>query len=142
MQEPSGRLGGQRILVVEDQLLIAMSIEGMLRTLECEVVGPAATVEQAVSAIGKHRLDGALLDVNLHGKTILPAAEALARHAVPFVLVTGYEPAPSDAPLLRDAPRLRKPFALDDLAEIMTRTFVKRAAPAGKRRRRVGPVSS
>lgn len=138
MYEKSGRLAGLRILVVEDQFLIAMSHEEMLHALGCKIVGPVATVEQALAATRKERLDGALLDSNLDGKSILPAAETLARRGIPFILVTGYESSSLEPRVIAAAPRLTKPFELEALAEMMAETFAPRTAPAGKRRRRSG----
>jgi CheY-like chemotaxis protein len=119
-------LAGLRILVAEDQAAIAMMIEDMLEGLGCEVVGPTPTVEAALVAIRENRLDGALLDLNLHGRDALPAAEELSRRNVPVVLVTGYAGRDSDAPALKTAPRLRKPFKMNELRRTMMAAFVGR----------------
>lgn len=59
-------LGGLRVLVVEDEFFIALDVEAGLRQLNCEPVGPAATIADALSIIAASgRLDGALLDLNL-----------------------------------------------------------------------------
>lgn len=83
------RLAGLRILVVEDEPLVAMLIEDLLLELGCTVVGPAATVAQAL-ALADTRLDGALLDVNLGAEQSYPVADKLAADGVPFAFVTGY----------------------------------------------------
>lgn len=116
-------LAGLRILVVEDEMLVVMLIEEMLQDLRCEIVGPTATLEEALAAVRHHRLDGALLDLNLHGKPITPVVEALLGRAVPFLLVTGYDSRDGDPPALRAAPRVRKPFSLEELAERMVEVF-------------------
>lgn len=128
MERRLENLAGLRILVAEDETLVLMEIEDMLQELGCEIVGPVSTVDAAVAAIGSDRLDGALLDLNLHGKTILPAAEELVRRAVPFLLVTGYSGRDGDVPALRDAPRLNKPFSLQGLGGAMQKVFIQRAA--------------
>jgi CheY-like chemotaxis protein len=131
-------LAGLRVLVAEDEVLILMEIEEMLRELGCEIVGPAATVEAAVAAVRGHHLDGALLDLNLHGESVLPAAEELASRSVPFLLVTGYPSRAGDAQALRDAPRLKKPFSLQSLTDAMTAAFVAGDRRLADDRRRTG----
>ena len=125
MEARPEKLHGLRILVVEDEALVLMEIEDMLRELGCEIVGPASTVATALSAIGENALDGALLDMNLRGEPILPAAERLMARGIPFLLVTGYAICSSDAPTLKDAPRLTKPFSLQSLGAAMTEHFLR-----------------
>lgn len=116
-------LAGLRILVVEDEMLIAMLVEEMLLDLRCEVVGPVSTLDDALAAIRQHRLDGALLDANLHGRSSSPVADALLSRAVPFLLVTGYDRHDGEPPVLQAASRINKPFALEDLARGMIAAF-------------------
>ena len=86
-------LQGLKILVVEDDYMIATDIAHELEESGAEVVGPAATIEDALSLIDIHgdQLDGASLDVNLRGKRIFPVADALIARHVPIVLSTGYD---------------------------------------------------
>jgi CheY-like chemotaxis protein len=121
-------LAGLRILVVEDEMLVAMLIEEMLQSLGCEVVGPAATRDEAVAAVRANRLDGALLDANLHGEDSSPVAEALRAGGVPFLVVTGYGRGELAGTALNAAPRVKKPFGLQDLARRMSETFLRPAA--------------
>lgn len=120
------KLQGLRILVAEDEPLVLMEIEDMLRELECEIVGPASTVKAAVAAICQNDLDGALLDMNLRGERVAPAAEELLARGVPFLLVTGYASRAGDEPALKDAPRLHKPFSLHSLGAAMSNAFARR----------------
>jgi CheY-like chemotaxis protein len=120
------KLRGLRILVAEDETLVLMEIEDMLRDLGCEIVGPVSTVAAALVAIEEPGLDGALLDMNLHGERILPAIKKLLARGVPFLLVTGYAGGTSDEPALKDAPRLTKPFSLQSLGAAMTEAFTPR----------------
>lgn len=83
-------LTGKRILVVEDEALIAVMVEDMLAELGSEVVGPAATIEQALVLARSGALDGAVLDVNVRGERIDPVADALAARGVPMLFATGY----------------------------------------------------
>ena len=120
------KLQGLRILVAEDETLVLMGIEDMLRELECEIVGPVPTVGAAVEAIRRNELDGALLDMNLRGEHIAPAAEELLARGVPFLLVTGYASRAGDEPALKYAPRLHKPFSLHSLGAAMSGAFSRR----------------
>jgi CheY-like chemotaxis protein len=83
-------LAGRRILVVEDDPLIAMLEEDLMLRLGCEVIGPAATLAEALALAATSSPQGALLDVNLQGEAVFPVADLLARAGVPFVFVTGY----------------------------------------------------
>lgn len=116
-------LRGLRVLVAEDEALILMEIEGMLEDIGCQIVGPVASVDAAMAAIRQNDLDGALLDLSLHGERITPAAEELVARGVRFILCTGYGRNPDDEPAIRDAPRLAKPFTLDGLRTAMTDAF-------------------
>ena len=87
----SAELQGLRVLVVEDEFLVAMDIEAMLRDLACEVVGPIGNLASALQAAREERLDLALLDANLGGEPVTTVAEALIARAVPIVFCTGYQ---------------------------------------------------
>ena len=87
----SQAFAGRRVLVVEDESLVAMLLETILEDMGCVPVGPAATVEEGLQvAGGDEPLDAALLDVNVAGKQVFPIAEALKARGVPFVFSTGY----------------------------------------------------
>jgi CheY-like chemotaxis protein len=81
------------VLLVEDEYLIAIDLADMLEGRGVEVIGPAGTVEDALELVASEgsRLDGAVLDINLHGVRVYPVAEALAARGVPFVFTTGYD---------------------------------------------------
>ena len=80
-------LAGQRVLVVEDELLVLMMIEDILADLGCEAVVAAGTVEKALAAIDAQVIDLAMLDMNLNGDTNPAVAEALAARGIPFRLL-------------------------------------------------------
>jgi len=107
-----------RILVVEDEGLVAMLAEDMLTDLGCEVRASAASVMQAMRAIKAATFDLALLDVNLRGESVFPVAEALEQLGVPFVFATGYgtQGVRED---LRDHPVVSKPFGPDQLKQAL-----------------------
>lgn len=117
-----------------------MMIEDMLHELGCTIVGPVSTVATAVAAIQENELDGALLDMNLRGEHILPAAETLLARGVPFLLVTGYVNA-DNAPTLHDAPRLTKPFNLQGLGAAMTEQFARHRQKVREKVNRLGATA-
>jgi DNA-binding LytR/AlgR family response regulator len=104
-------LKGRRVLVVEDEFLLAMELEGLLSRRGCEVLGPASTVRQALTVLSGGQPEVAVLDVNLKGERATPVAMALHDRGVPFVLMTGYSEAQLSEPELRHAPRLDKPVS-------------------------------
>lgn len=118
-------LTGLRILVVEDEYMIAVHIETLLEDCGCAVVGPVATIDEAIALARNERLDGALLDTNLQGKSSAPIAVVLRALSIPFVVVTGYGLLPIECTELNDAPRLAKPFSADGFVEKLAATFLK-----------------
>jgi CheY-like chemotaxis protein len=84
------RQGALRVLVVEDEFLIALTMERMLHRFGVEVVGPIASLAEAVEIACTAELDGAVLDVNVDGEKIYPCAEQLGDRGIPFILTTGY----------------------------------------------------
>jgi CheY-like chemotaxis protein len=111
-------LSGRRILTVEDDMLIRLTLEDMLAELGCEAVSTAGTIDQAVGLIDLHRFDAATLDVNLGGTSSYLVADALASRGVPFVFSTGYG-AHSLREGYRERPILKKPFAYEDLSRAL-----------------------
>ncbi len=106
----SQAFAGRRVLVVEDESLVAMLLETILEDMGCVPVGPAATVDEGLQlAGGDQPIDAALLDVNVAGKQVFPIAGALKARGVPFVFSTGYgEGGLPDE--WRGQPTLQKPF--------------------------------
>jgi CheY-like chemotaxis protein len=117
-----------RILIVEDELLVAMLVEDMLKELQCEIIGPVSSVEDAIAAARTCDLDGALLDMNLHGRSSSPAADEFLERALPFLLVTGYAANDREPLAFRTASRIKKPFDIEDLTERMLEVFVDRSS--------------
>lgn len=98
-------LAGQRILVVEDEPIVAWDLAATLETYGCEIVGPAYDLTQAES-LSQEPLGGAVLDVNLGDNKVFPVADALAERQIPFCFVTGYgvgglRPADLNRPVLQ-----------------------------------------
>ena len=113
-------LCGCRVLVVEDEVLVAWMLEEMLAELECMVVGPAVRVSQALAMVGTEAIDLAILDVNLNGEKSYAVADALAARRVPFVFSTGYA-ADSMPDKYRSSLILQKPYSQSDLSAALTR---------------------
>jgi len=81
---------GRRVLVVEDEFLVALTMIDFLEPLGCEVVGPAASLPVALELARSEPLDAAVLDMNIAGAMIWPVARALRRRRVPFVFLSAY----------------------------------------------------
>ena len=104
-----------RILLVEDEAIIAMTAEDMLEELGCTVACIASTLAEALAAVEEAGFDAALLDINLNGEESLPVAARLREMRRPFVFTTGYGAAGSGADYA-DVPLVTKPYQLADLA--------------------------
>jgi PAS domain S-box-containing protein len=114
------RLSGKRIVVVEDEPLVSMEIEGCLETAGCVVVGPAGRLAKAKTLIAEGGYDAALLDANLAGERVDELAAMLATRNVPFAFVTGYgrDALPAG---FRERIVLGKPFSQDRLLAVVER---------------------
>ena len=121
---PNSLLRGMRVLVVEDEAAIAMSLEDELSDAGAEVVGPAASVDAALGLIGTVHggLSAAVLDINLRGETVLPVADLLAALRVPFIFTTGYDDG-GHRGLHKAVPVLLKPFDGDVLPGVIRGLF-------------------
>lgn len=112
-----------RILVVEDEFLLACALEEDLRALGAIVVGPCCNLAQAAAASRREKIDLAVLDINLNGVMVYPLAEDLAARGIPFLFLTGY--GALDLPAeFRGLPRVSKPY---DAARLTAE--IKRIAP-------------
>jgi CheY-like chemotaxis protein len=105
----AGGLGGRHVLVVEEEVIIALELADRLAEFGCTVVGPAATNRQALALIAHAAIDLATVDVNLAGERSTPTATALRAAGVPFVVITGYRIDHLHERVLFEAPRLAKP---------------------------------
>lgn len=107
-----------RILIVEDEPFIALTLEDILAELGFDVAGPFSRVTDALEFIARETIDGALLDVNLGAQKIDPVADLLAERGCPFIFTTGY--GRSGIPATHSTrPVLQKPFRMDQLAAIL-----------------------
>ena len=119
MEHPTP-LSGLRLLVVEDEAVIALMIESMLDSLGCVVVDVASTLSRglAIACNESLPLDGAVLDINLGGEHVYPVAERLRKRHVPFIFSTGYG-RPGLATSFANVPTLAKPYEAEDLGEML-----------------------
>lgn len=129
MEQAAGSRPSLRVLVLEDQLLVAMEIEEMLARLGCTVVGPVPSVGRALDLIDRGRVDFAILDVNLGRERSAPVAEALRTRGVPFALATGYDGTQLPEAAFRDVQHLGKPIEFHRLAEAIRRLTEARETP-------------
>jgi DNA-binding response OmpR family regulator len=90
MSPDKGTLSGRRILVVEDEAMVAMMLVELLTSAGCVVIGPAVTTTEAITLLGQEEIHCAVLDVKLTDGVSIPVAEALAARGIPFVVTTGY----------------------------------------------------
>lgn len=124
MAERDRRAAGPRLLIVEDDALIAALIEDMLIELGCRVVGSVSSVSAALERLDTlgSALDGAMLDANLGGEPVYPVAARLAAMRVPFAFVSGYGRDGIDE-AFAGRPVVDKPFDIEDLQRVVESTF-------------------
>ena len=82
-------LNGQRILVLEEEVSIAQLLAEMLEALNCQVIGPAERIPQALALLVDHHVDAAILDVKVRGQSTAPVAEDLLRRGIPWAFASG-----------------------------------------------------
>ena len=109
---PEAPATARRILLVEDNYLVASMLQQKLGSLGCDVVGPAPSVEKGIQLAQDQTLQGAILDINILGGTSAPIADVLTARNLPFVFITGYASPPSLPDAFEQVPRFAKP--LDD----------------------------
>ena len=97
-------LAGQRVLIVEDEALVAMELAQILTAAGAQVIGPTGDIDEALALVEAGGVDRALLDINLAGRPVAPVASALTLKTIPFVYLTGYQEADVEG-----GPVLRKP---------------------------------
>lgn len=114
--------GKSRILIVEDEPFIALTLEDMLDELGFAHAGTVSQVSEALDMIRREPVDCALLDVNIGSEKIDPVADLLAQRGCPFIFTTGYGRSGIPAGHA-DRPVLQKPFRMDDLATILKTTL-------------------
>jgi DNA-binding NtrC family response regulator len=118
-ETPSDVLRGCRLLVVEDDYMIASDVSQRLEEIGAQIVGPVGSIEHALALIeAGYPIDAAVLDINLGSTRSDPVADALHAHNVPFVFVTGYDEVMLP-PLHAEVPRCEKPVHIPALARLL-----------------------
>ena len=102
-------LAGLRILIAEDEFLLAAQLEDELHAIGFSTLGPYTSVARATQACREAQFDVALLDVNLHGEMVFPVVDELQARGIPFVLLSGYSAA-NLPERFRNVPRVAKPY--------------------------------
>ena len=116
-----------RVLLVEDEALVAMMIQDTLAEFGFQVIGPLSTASEALAAARESHFDAAVLDINLGDGLVYTVAEILGVRGVPFVFVTGYDVDSID-PRFSGIPILQKPIDRDVLQKIFMSSIPDRAA--------------
>ena len=120
------RLVGKRILVVEDDFVIARLVADVLGDHGANVVGPVGRLPRALALIDHEPIDAAVLDINLAGTMVFPLASELNRRNVPFLFATGYADRVTYPPDLQDTTEVRKPYSKTQLLEALERLLRQR----------------
>lgn len=137
---------GARILILEDDPLLAMDLEDFMLSIGAQVVGPVSSVEQALQAVdgglpgqaGNGGIDGAVLDLNLRGTYSYPVIDRLRQAGIPFVVCSGYAELPETRKRLEGVALLPKPCDLNKLQVLLSGEIVKASIPAGSQAGRTG----
>ena len=119
-------LNGKRVLVVEDEAIIAAMVEDMLMELGATVVGPASTIKNALLLANSDGIDAALLDVNIRSERVDPIADLLQARHVPVVFATGYGSSMAGA---RTGLVIEKPYTLEKLGSALSAALLKVEGP-------------
>lgn len=110
---------GLRVLLIEDEVVIAMTAEDMLEEIGCHVAAQASTLSEAMEKAGKADFDLALLDINLHGVMSIPVAHKLRGEGKPFIFTTGYGAIGID-PAFDDVAVVTKPYTIRTLSNAIS----------------------
>jgi DNA-binding NtrC family response regulator len=116
-------LTGRKILVVEDESLIALELENTLQDLGCEVIGPISRVDEIADCVESHAFDGALLDINLRGRQVFSALPVFLDRRIPVIITSGYDDSTLFPDAFRHLPRIAKPFDQAALRKLCIAVF-------------------
>ena len=122
-QDSKRFLAGRRLLVAEDESLIALELERMLEDFGCDLVGPLASVDEVLEYAQRESFDGAVLDVNLRGRQIFEILPDLRKLGMRLIIASGYDDSTLFPEPFRATPRLAKPFGERELRRICERVF-------------------
>ena len=114
-------LRGIRVMIAEDEAVVAFDLEFTLGDFGCTVLPPVASVADALALMARDRPDVALLDVSLSDGPSTPVARELLAAGVPYAVTSGYDTEQIAEPLLRDVPQLGKPYQATELRDTLLR---------------------
>lgn len=126
---PISSLAGLRILIVEDDALLALNLQDFVENLGCSVVGPTGRLSEAFAIIDAEHIDGAMLDINLHGEMVYPLADRLAERDIPMLFCSGYAFTSAVPRRFAHYPQVSKPVVDHTLRTTMMETFGYLMAP-------------
>lgn len=126
MKSCGNSLAGRRVLVIEDEPLVAMLLEDALSEIGCEVAGVASRFQDALDKARSLSFDVAILDFNLNGQQTFGIAETLLGRGMPFVIATGY--GVMSLPASLQGPVLQKPFQQNDLEKALCAALTVKAS--------------
>ena len=112
---------GKRVLIVEDEAFVALDLKVALESYGVDVIGPIATLEDALSAVAQDDFDVAVVDVHLQGQDSFPAADILLAKGTPFVWHTGAAELDNFGDDYPDVPVLEKPTRADDIITVLAK---------------------
>lgn len=113
------------ILLVEDEALLALDLQATLEEAGATVIGPIASLAKAIKAAREARYDAAILDIDLQGQSVLPAAAIIAGRGIPFLFHTAYGEDLAGAGKFADAPLCSKPTDPEELVRVLHRLLNK-----------------
>ena len=122
------KLTGQHVLIVEDEYFLAQDLVDFFQDLGVQVLGPAASVSEALKLLESAEVQGAILDVNLRGERVYPVADALRQRHVPFVFASGYG-GELEPRAYADVPRCIKPVDYGVLVQTLVEQMDGQRAP-------------
>ena len=122
------KLTGQHVLIVEDEYFLAQDLVDFFQDLGVQVLGPAASVSEALRLLESAAVQGAILDVNLRGERVYPVADVLRKRHVPFVFASGYG-GELEPRAYADVPRCIKPVDFGVLVQTLVEQMDGQRAP-------------
>jgi two-component SAPR family response regulator len=110
-----------RVLVIEDEAIVGMTIEDFLGNFGYSVVGPIENLQAAILIAATEKIDVAVVDINISGQVATAVADKLIDREIPFLFVSGYEK--MSGTRYASVPLLRKPFEPEDLRDAIERVL-------------------